>query len=86
MAGRRQGLLHGLRHEWHERGRLAAEEMFEYGIRHWGKRWDKDGALVEDFRLEEIDPNFGILQLYRAAYKKAGLDLAVPPDHAPADH
>lgn len=81
-----QGLLHGLRREWHEGGRLAAEETYEYGIRLWGKRWDEEGNPAEDFRLEETDPNFDTLQMYRAAYKKAGLDQPSPPVPAPEGH
>ena len=71
-----QGLLHGERREWHEGGRLAAEDLFEYGTCLWRKRWDEDRAPVDGFRLEETDPNFHVLQLYRAAFKEAGLNLS----------
>jgi hypothetical protein len=57
--------------------------MYEYGIRLWGNRWDEVGAPVEDFRLAETDPDFDTLQLYRAAYKIAGLGLPSPPARAP---
>jgi hypothetical protein len=81
-----QGLLHGRHQEWHEGGRLAVEEMYEYGIRLYGKRWDEQGNLIEDFRISETDPNFDTLEMYRAAYKKAGLDRPSPPATAPDGH
>jgi antitoxin component YwqK of YwqJK toxin-antitoxin module len=81
-----QGLLHGLRREWHKEGRMIAEEMYERGIHLWGKRWDGDGNLVEDFRLEETDPDFDTLEMYRAAYKKAGLGQPCPPATEPGGH
>ena len=67
------GLLHGLRRKWREDGTLASESMFEYGIRLWGKRWDKAGTLTKEYTLKESDPAFDTLRIYREAYKKAGL-------------
>jgi hypothetical protein len=55
--------------------------MYEYGIRVWGRRWDEQGNLVEDFQLIESDRGFGVLPVYRSAYEKAGLDG--PPRSVP---
>jgi antitoxin component YwqK of YwqJK toxin-antitoxin module len=59
------GLLHGLRQGWHEMGGLAYKEMFEYGVRTWGKSWDEAGALTEDFHLQESDPDYQVLLAQR---------------------
>jgi antitoxin component YwqK of YwqJK toxin-antitoxin module len=50
------GLLHGQRRSWHESGGVASEELFEHGVRLWGKEWDEAGNLIEDFGLQESDP------------------------------
>lgn len=68
-----QGLLHGLHREWSEIGRCVAEEMYEYGICLWAKRWDDAGEMIQETELKETDPDFETLTIYRSAYKKAGL-------------
>jgi antitoxin component YwqK of YwqJK toxin-antitoxin module len=59
------GVYHGLRRQWHENGRSAAEEMYEHGICLWRRRWDAEGNQIEDFRLKETDRDFGALQMFR---------------------
>jgi antitoxin component YwqK of YwqJK toxin-antitoxin module len=66
------GLQGGVGREWHENGRLAAEELYEHGIRLRGKRWDREGNLIEDYHLQETDPDFRTLQIYRDAYGPGG--------------
>jgi antitoxin component YwqK of YwqJK toxin-antitoxin module len=65
------GACHGSYREWDEDGRLVVEGTYEYGIRVSGKRWDEDGRVVEDFRLRETDPDFDLLEAFRASHAEA---------------
>jgi antitoxin component YwqK of YwqJK toxin-antitoxin module len=64
----RGGVYHGLRRTWHQNGQLASEELFEWGGVLSRKRWDETGELVEDYWLQESDPEFATQQLYRSLY------------------
>lgn len=63
------GAWHGFRREWDENGQLVAEDVYEYGIRVSGRRWDSAWNLIEAFQLQESDPAFRRLQAYRAAFE-----------------
>jgi antitoxin component YwqK of YwqJK toxin-antitoxin module len=52
-AGWAWDLYHGVSREWHENGQLASEDVFEYGIRLSGKKWDANGKLVEKFVIRK---------------------------------
>jgi hypothetical protein len=57
------GHVHGHLREWYENGQLMAEEIYEFGIRVAGRKWNQAGELIEEFRLGESDPTF--LELLR---------------------
>ncbi len=66
------GGYHGRVREWYEDGRLAADGVYEYGIRTRGTRWDEQGKVVEEFELSEADPAYCTVKLSRAAFGSAG--------------
>jgi hypothetical protein len=70
-------VLHGRAKEWHKHGQLAEEGEYEYGITIWKKKWDEDGALVEEYELAEADSNFSLLQTLRRVYDEG--QKAEPP-------
>jgi antitoxin component YwqK of YwqJK toxin-antitoxin module len=55
------GLLHGRAREWHKNGQLAEDGEFEHGIAVWKKAWDEDGHLVDEYRVQEADPDYQTL-------------------------
>lgn len=61
-------VMHGRVREWYEDGQLAEDGEYEYGITLWEKKWDKNGTLVEDYRLSESDPDFQLLEAMRQAF------------------
>jgi antitoxin component YwqK of YwqJK toxin-antitoxin module len=75
------GGYHGRAREWYEDGRLASDEVYEYGIRTRGTTWGEDGQVAEEFKLSESDPAYRTLELFRAAFGDAGktAESAVPP-------
>jgi hypothetical protein len=62
------GGYHGTVREWHEDGRPAADELYEYGIRTRGTRWDEQGQVAEKFELSKTDQAHHTLELSRAAF------------------
>jgi antitoxin component YwqK of YwqJK toxin-antitoxin module len=62
------GGYHGRVRTWYEDGRLEADELYEYGIRTRGTRWDEQGRVTEVFELSEADPDYRTLELSRSAF------------------
>ena len=62
----RHGGRHGPEREWFENGNLKRETIFEHTITVKERVWDEQGNLIRDFELDEEDPNYSILELYRA--------------------
>jgi hypothetical protein len=75
------GARHGRTREWHDSGLLAADVVYEYGIKVRGRAWDESGQLVEDFTLAESGPTFELLQ----AFRKAEAEHAAGGGHAEPD-
>jgi antitoxin component YwqK of YwqJK toxin-antitoxin module len=69
-----RGLLHGIRREWYPDGRQASQEVFEYGTRLMGKKWDENGNLVEDFAIKENDPAMERLRKLKDVFREMGDD------------
>jgi hypothetical protein len=61
-------LPHGPRREWHENGRLSEEAEYEYGVAVWWKRWNAEGTLIEEGRLQEAHPDHATLVRRRQRY------------------
>ena len=61
-------VIHGTSREWDDAGRLISELCCEYGITQSERRWDHNGVLTEDYRLQEGDDDYKLLQEYRRAY------------------
>ena len=61
----RHGGRHGPEREWFENGKLKSETIFEHTINVKKRVWDEQGNLIRDFQLDEEDPNYAILELYR---------------------
>ena len=45
-------ILHGKFWEWDEEGHLILEGEILYGIPVWSKRYDDDGEIIEDYKVE----------------------------------
>lgn len=63
-----RGVIHGAEREWDEAGRLRAEIVCEYGVVLRQRAWDEQGALTEDYEIEETSSDFELLQRFRRAY------------------
>jgi antitoxin component YwqK of YwqJK toxin-antitoxin module len=48
----RLGLSHGQNKEWHPNGVLKKENCFEYGICTRERKWDADGNLITDSKID----------------------------------
>jgi antitoxin component YwqK of YwqJK toxin-antitoxin module len=59
------GVWHGVRREWHPNGVLALEEEFELGVALNRLRWDESGSPIEEFQLQESDPDYQTLLMLR---------------------
>lgn len=44
---------HGPTRSWHENGQLAEEGLTEFAFYIWFKRWDQNGKLIEDYKIDE---------------------------------
>ena len=71
------GGYHGRVRTWYEDGQPAGDDVYEYGIRTRGTRWDEQGRVVEDFALSNADPAYRTLELSRVAFG-SGEGLAQP--------
>ncbi|MCE9670029.1 hypothetical protein LY474_19710 [Myxococcus stipitatus] len=61
-------VIHGVAREWTPEGVLISEMVCEYGVKKSERKWDDDGTLVEEYVLDESDPNFALLQSFRKLY------------------
>ena len=57
-----RGVLHGKQREWHANGQLAEEGDYELGFVLRKRRWDEDGNLLNEYELQETDPDYKTLQ------------------------
>jgi antitoxin component YwqK of YwqJK toxin-antitoxin module len=72
---------HGFFRRWHGNDRLAVEENYEWGVALRRRAWDEEGNLIEDYRLEEADPEFRTLQMHRTKF--GHLDPITDPSTPP---
>ncbi len=61
-------VLHGVAREWSPGGVLVSELVCEYGITISERKWDEQGQLLEEYRLQETDSDFERLQERRRLY------------------
>lgn len=62
----RGGVPHGARRQWHPTGRLAAHEVYEFGVLLEATYWDDSGSVVRAFALDSSDPAWETIRRYRA--------------------
>jgi antitoxin component YwqK of YwqJK toxin-antitoxin module len=63
-----RGAWHGHCREWHSNGQLALDGEWEYGVCLRNQRWDENGVLIDEYRVES-DPAAGeALEGYRRVY------------------
>lgn len=62
------GVTYGPDREWDEAGRLRREAFIEYSFLVREKKWDENGQLIEEFEIAPDDPNYSLLQKFRAVY------------------
>jgi antitoxin component YwqK of YwqJK toxin-antitoxin module len=65
------GGLHGYEHTWNEQGRLISERIHEFGIEIAWKRWDEQGSLIKDWRINPTDSLYNEWQLRRQKWGQA---------------
>ncbi len=68
----RGGGLSGQCKSWHQNGRVAEEATFELGICLERNRWDDEGCLILEYRLESdpSDFNYVVLEARRDAERR----------------
>lgn len=74
------GLAHGVRRWWRANGCKLAVEVYRFGVLIRSRRWDEDGRVERDYRVEdEEDPHWYLAQAERhRKYVEAegrGMDL-----------
>ncbi|QGJ71747.1 Hypothetical protein PBC10988_34550 [Planctomycetales bacterium 10988] len=71
------GLWHGTIKKWHDNGQMAELTKAEVGIPIARKRWDEEGRLIEDYKIENDPEEASRLRkewdMVKRYYERAGV-------------
>jgi antitoxin component YwqK of YwqJK toxin-antitoxin module len=65
--------LQGLIKTWHESGLLKRESMFELEYQIWSKKWDENGNLICEYKIEDNPSELRSLEAYKSWHERQRL-------------
>ncbi|MBT2572949.1 toxin-antitoxin system YwqK family antitoxin [Bacillus sp. ISL-51] len=68
----RYGQLKGINVTWFEDGSKKSEQHYEHSILISEKQWDKEGNVIQEYKIDKNSPHFEILESRRETHNQLG--------------